>query len=167
MPEVEETDPQPDLVWDDQVRSLCVRIYGDGSQSFLFVYRINDCQRFIRIGKTPVWSLEAARDRAKSLRSIVDQGATQRATIANAIIFRLSRTSSNTSPHHYAEFPAAITTGICQRGNGFNSQFASPLYPRKRTSLSAIAMSALCQKRTFRGAFSSALTLVFTNLQTL
>jgi len=132
MPEVEETDPQPDLVWDDQVRSLCVRIYGDGS-----------------------------------LRSIVDQGATQRATIANAIIFRLSRTSSNTSPHHYAEFPAAITTGICQRGNGFNSQFASPLYPRKRTSLSAIAMSALCQKRTFRGAFSSALTLVFTNLQTL
>jgi len=29
MPEVEETDPQPDLVWDDQVRSLCVRIYGD------------------------------------------------------------------------------------------------------------------------------------------
>jgi len=132
MPEVEETDPQPDLVWDDQVRSLCVRIYGDGS-----------------------------------LRSIVDQGATQRATIANAIIFRLSRTSSNTSPHHYAEFPAAITTGICQRGNGFNSQFASPLYPRKRTSLSAIAMSALCQKRTFRGAFPSALTLVFTNLQTL
>ena len=132
MPEVEETDPQPDLVWDDQVRSLCVRIYGDGS-----------------------------------LRSIVDQGATQRATIANAIIFRLSRTSSNTSPHRYAEFPAAITTGICQRGNGFNSQFASPLYPRKRTSLSAIAMSALGRKRTFRGAFPSALTLVFTNLQTL
>jgi hypothetical protein len=74
MTEVEETEPQPNLVWDDQVRGLCVRVYGDGSQSFLFVYRINDRQHFIRIGKTPVWSLEAARDRAKSLRSVVEEG---------------------------------------------------------------------------------------------
>ena len=40
----------------------------------LFVYRINDRQRFIKIGKTPVWSLEAARKRANELRAIFDEG---------------------------------------------------------------------------------------------
>jgi Arm domain-containing DNA-binding protein len=74
MAEVEEVEPQPDLIWDDQVRGLCVRIYGNGSQSFFFVYRINDRQRFIRIGKTPVWSLEAARKRARKLRAVADEG---------------------------------------------------------------------------------------------
>ena len=39
--------------------------------------------------------------------------------------------------------------------------------PQKQTLAEHIGMSALCQKRTFRGAFPSALTLVFTNLQTL
>jgi len=74
MAEVEEPEPRPDLVWDDQARGLCVRVYGSGSQSFFFVYRINDRQHFIRIGKTPVWSIETARDKAKYFRSIVDQG---------------------------------------------------------------------------------------------
>jgi Arm DNA-binding domain len=71
MAEVEEAGPQPDLVWDDQARGLCVRVYIHGSQS---VYRINDRQRFIKIGKTPVWSLGAARKRANELRAIVDEG---------------------------------------------------------------------------------------------
>jgi hypothetical protein len=74
MPEVEELEAQPDLVWDDQVPGLCVRVYSNGSQSFLFVYRLNDRQQFIRIGKTPTWSFEAARDKAKYFRSIVDRG---------------------------------------------------------------------------------------------
>jgi hypothetical protein len=65
---------RPDLVWDNEAPGLCVRCYGDGARSFIFVYRIGDRQRFIRIGKTPLWSLEVARTRAKELRSIVDQG---------------------------------------------------------------------------------------------
>jgi hypothetical protein len=72
--EVEQTERRPDLVWDAEARGLCVRAYGDGSKSFIFVYRLNDRQHFIRIGKTPTWSLEAARERAKKLRSILDQG---------------------------------------------------------------------------------------------
>jgi Arm DNA-binding domain len=72
MPDVEQLGP--DLVWDDQVRGLCVRVFGNGSQSFLFVYRLDDRQHFIRIGKTPTWSIEAARDKAKYFRSIIDQG---------------------------------------------------------------------------------------------
>ena len=63
-----------DLLWDDEARGLCLRVYGDGSKSFVFIYCIDDHQRFIRIGKSPEWSLEAARIRARELRSIVDQG---------------------------------------------------------------------------------------------
>jgi hypothetical protein len=72
--EVADTERRPDLVWDAEAHGLCVRVYGDGVKSFIFVYRLNDRQHFIRIGTTPVWSLEAARDRAKKLRSILNQG---------------------------------------------------------------------------------------------
>ena len=65
---------EADLLWDDEVRGLCVRVYGDGSQSFIFLYRISRRQRFIRIGGSPEWSIGAARIRAQELRSIVDQG---------------------------------------------------------------------------------------------
>jgi Arm DNA-binding domain/GYF domain 2 len=63
-----------DLLWDDEVRGLCVRVYGDGSRSFVFLYRLSGRQRFIRIGRSPEWSLGTARIRAQKLRSIVDQG---------------------------------------------------------------------------------------------
>jgi Arm DNA-binding domain len=72
--EVGTTVPRPDLAWDDEARGLCVRLHGNGAKSFVFVYRIGGRQRFIRIGQTPVWSLETARIRAKELRSIVEQG---------------------------------------------------------------------------------------------
>jgi Arm DNA-binding domain len=62
-----------DLVWDGQVRGLCMRVYGNGSKSFILTYRIDDRQRFARIGKTPVWTLEAARKRATKLRAAIDQ----------------------------------------------------------------------------------------------
>ena len=60
-----------DLVWDDQVRGLCMRVYGNGSKSFILTYHR---QRFARIGKTPVWTLEAARKRATKLRAAIDRG---------------------------------------------------------------------------------------------
>jgi Arm DNA-binding domain len=72
--EAEQTERRPDLVWDAEARGLCVRVYGDGSKLFIFMYRTDDRQRFLRIGKTPIWSLEAARERAKELRAVVDQG---------------------------------------------------------------------------------------------
>jgi Arm domain-containing DNA-binding protein len=69
-----EAEPCPDLIWDDEAPGLCVRVYGNGSKSFIFVYRFKDQQRFTRIGRTPEWSLQAARVRAKELRSMIDQG---------------------------------------------------------------------------------------------
>jgi hypothetical protein len=59
----------PDLVWDNEVPGLCVRVHGNGEKSFIFVYRRDNRQRFVRIGTTPRWSLEGARRRAKELRS--------------------------------------------------------------------------------------------------
>jgi hypothetical protein len=72
--EIAETGTQPDLVWDNEAPGLCVRVHGNGEKSFIFVYRVDARQRFIRIGKSPMRSLEAARKRAKELRAVIDQG---------------------------------------------------------------------------------------------
>jgi hypothetical protein len=72
--EVVDTTARSDLIWDDEARGLCIRVYPNGTQSFIFVYRIEDRQRFIRIGRSPRSSLKVARARAKKLRSIIDQG---------------------------------------------------------------------------------------------
>ena len=58
--DVVENATRPDLIWDDQARGLCVRVYPDGSNSFIFLYHINGRQRFIRIGCSPGLSLKAA-----------------------------------------------------------------------------------------------------------
>ena len=62
------------MLWDDEARGLCVRVHADDAKSFIFVYRFGDRQHFIRVGTSPPWSLEAARARAKELRSILDKG---------------------------------------------------------------------------------------------
>jgi Arm DNA-binding domain len=73
--EMAQTGTRPDLVWDDEAPGLCVRIHGNSEKSFIFVYRRDNHQRFVRIGKTPTWSLEGARRWAKELGSAVGQGA--------------------------------------------------------------------------------------------
>lgn len=65
--EVTKLERGPDLVWDKEAPGLCVRVYGNGAQSFLFVYRLSDRQRCLRIGNTPRWSLAAARNWAKGV----------------------------------------------------------------------------------------------------
>jgi Arm DNA-binding domain len=72
--EVAETGTRPDLVLDNEVPGLCVRVHGNGEKSFIFVYRRDNRQHFVRIGTTPRWSPEGARRWAKELRSAVDQG---------------------------------------------------------------------------------------------
>ena len=72
--DVVENATRPDLIWDDEARGLCVRVYPDGSNSFIFLYHINGRQRFTRIGCSPGLSLKAARTRAGELRRIVAEG---------------------------------------------------------------------------------------------
>jgi integrase len=64
----------PTIIWDTERKGLCLRVYGGGTRSFLFNYRIDGRERRITIGEYPTWSVEAARERAKELRIEVDQG---------------------------------------------------------------------------------------------
>jgi len=70
--EIAET--RPDLVWDNEAPGLCVRVHGNGEKSFVFVYRADHRQRFVKIGTTPRWSVNGARRWAKELRFAVDRG---------------------------------------------------------------------------------------------
>jgi hypothetical protein len=72
--EIAENGTGPDLVWDNEAPGLCIRILGNGEKSFIFVYRHDNRQRFVRIGKSPMRSLEAARKRAKELHAVIEQG---------------------------------------------------------------------------------------------
>ncbi len=72
--EVAETGARPDLIWDNEAPGLCVRVHGNGEKSFIFVYRCDNRQRFVRVGTTPRRSLEGARRWAKELRSAVERG---------------------------------------------------------------------------------------------
>ncbi len=72
--EVADIEARPDLVWDNEAPGLCVRVHGNGEKSFIFVYRCDNRQRFVRIGTTTRWSLQGARRWAKELRSAVDRG---------------------------------------------------------------------------------------------
>jgi hypothetical protein len=72
--EVAATETRPDLVWDNEAPGLCIRLHGNGERSFIFVYRRDSRQRFVRIGTTARWSLEQARNWTNQLRSALDRG---------------------------------------------------------------------------------------------
>ena len=59
---------------DPKVTGFGVRIYAGGSKSFFLNYRIDGRERRHTIGAFPRWSVTAARDRAKELRTLIDQG---------------------------------------------------------------------------------------------
>ena len=95
--EVEQTERRPDLVWDAEASGLCVRVYGDGAKSFIFVYRIGDRQRFIGIGRLRCGRWRLPEPGRRNCERSLTRAATQRAKIAD-VRSRRSRISSNTSP---------------------------------------------------------------------
>ena len=62
--------------WDSdlKVTGFGVRVYAGGSKSFFLNYRVDGRERRYTIGAFPRWSVTAARDRAKELRTQIDQG---------------------------------------------------------------------------------------------
>jgi integrase len=62
--------------WDDDPKAagFGVRSYPGGGKSFFVDYRIDGRQRRITIGPFPRWSADAARERAKELRRLIDRG---------------------------------------------------------------------------------------------
>jgi integrase len=59
---------------DPKVRGFGVRIYAAGTKSFFLNYRIGGRERRFTIGPYPRWSVTAARERAKELRTEIDKG---------------------------------------------------------------------------------------------
>jgi integrase len=59
---------------DPKVAGFGLRSYAGGSKSFFLNYRIDGRERRYTIGPYPRWSVTAARERAKELRTQIDQG---------------------------------------------------------------------------------------------
>jgi integrase len=62
--------------WDNdpKVIGFGVRVYAGGGRSFFVNYRIDGRERRFTIGAFPRWSVTAARERAKELRTEIDRG---------------------------------------------------------------------------------------------
>jgi integrase len=65
-----------EMWWDDDPKAagFGVRCYPGGGKSFFIDYRIDGRQRRYTIGPFPRWSPDAARERAKELRKLIDRG---------------------------------------------------------------------------------------------
>lgn len=65
-----------EMWWDNDPKAsgFGVRCYPGGGKSFFIDYRIDGRQRRYTIGPFPRWSPDAARERAKELRKLIDRG---------------------------------------------------------------------------------------------
>ena len=63
-----------DVRWDDDVKGLGLRIYPTGKKSFILRYAKNGKKRTMVVGSYGDWTLQQARDHARSLKVDVDKG---------------------------------------------------------------------------------------------
>ncbi len=61
-------------VFDTEIRGLSIRVMPSGERSFVMDYRFAGRQRRMAIGRWPEWSVTAARERARDLRRLIDEG---------------------------------------------------------------------------------------------
>jgi len=70
--------PSPDkgskIAWDTAVKGFGIRTTTAGAKSFILNYRIRGIERRYTIGSFPDWPTTAAREEAKRLKRIIDQG---------------------------------------------------------------------------------------------
>ena len=59
---------------DNEVRGFCAQVTANGERGFVLRYRIHGRERLYTIGSRRSWGCVAARNRAKELRRLVDQG---------------------------------------------------------------------------------------------
>lgn len=62
------------ITYDSKQKGFGVRVTSAGIKSFVFNYTVEGRERRYTIGRIPEWTLARARERAKSLRQMVDQG---------------------------------------------------------------------------------------------
>jgi integrase len=61
-------------VFDTEVRGFSIRILRSGNRFFYLDYRFAGAQRRMAIGRWPEWTVTAARERARELRRVIDEG---------------------------------------------------------------------------------------------
>jgi integrase len=62
------------FIWDDEVHGFGLKVTPAGAKSYVFTYRLGAQKPRIKIGDHGAWTPQAARDEAKRLRRLVDQG---------------------------------------------------------------------------------------------
>jgi integrase len=62
------------ITYDEAVRGLGVRVTSAGARAWIFNYRAGRTERRMTIGDTAAWPVKKARERAKELRRLVDDG---------------------------------------------------------------------------------------------
>jgi hypothetical protein len=103
--DVAEPEPRPDLVWDKEALGLCVRVHGNGAQSFLFVYRLDDRSAASGLGTLRSGRWQQPETGRRSCVQSSSKAATLRVLIENGKRSgpsRASRTSSATLPSSWA-----------------------------------------------------------------
>ena len=61
-------------IFDTEIHGLSARVQCSGARAFSLDYRFAGRQRRMTIGRWPDWSVTAARERAKELRRMIDEG---------------------------------------------------------------------------------------------
>ena len=61
-------------IFDTDILGLAAKIHSSGMRGFTLDYRFAGRQRRMAIGRWPEWSVTAARERAKELRRMIDEG---------------------------------------------------------------------------------------------
>ena len=59
---------------DDEIRGLGIRVTAAGTNAFVLAYSVGGRERRMTLAGWPEWSATAARERAKELRRLIDQG---------------------------------------------------------------------------------------------
>jgi len=72
--EAESSQGHKGRIFDEDVRGFSLRIFISGSRHFTLDYRVKGRQRRFTIGRWPEWTVTAAREQAKALRRIIDDG---------------------------------------------------------------------------------------------
>ncbi|WP_372922563.1 Arm DNA-binding domain-containing protein, partial [Roseovarius sp.] len=61
-------------IFDTTILGLAAKIQSSGTRTFTLDYRFAGRQRRMTLGRWPEWSVTAARERAKDLRRMIDEG---------------------------------------------------------------------------------------------
>jgi len=61
-------------IFDTEILGLAAKVQSSGTRTFTLDYRYGGRQRRMTVGRWPEWSVTAARERAKDLRRMIDEG---------------------------------------------------------------------------------------------